>query len=256
MPLVSRAGQLLLCPKTLSWNRLLISSGLCEHASSICVMLFMLNKTSVNALLPHVSSLGFFLHVPRFMQVIQLPPGDPRRAQLSPALLNAVYLWGAHLSTSQNIRAYEATFLSRATSALSSALRDSHYTVMNLIQAELLVANYFFTMSPFLEGRYHCSAAVALVLSCRLAKIRSSADQGHGHAVQGRENTLPPPRDAIEEGERIRGFWYVYALDKTWAVALGSPSHFNGVAHTGSHVDTPWPLEMTQYEAVCSADFA
>ncbi|RPD60171.1 hypothetical protein L227DRAFT_502556 [Lentinus tigrinus ALCF2SS1-6] len=205
-------------------------------------------RTLVNAFLPHVSSLGFFLHVPHFMQFIQLPAGDPRRAQLSPALLNAVYLWGAHLSTSQNIRAYEATFLTRATSALSSALRDSHYTVMNLIQAELLMANYFFTTSRFLEGRYHCSAAVALVLSCRLGKIRSSADQGHGHGVQGRENNLPPPRDAIEEGERIRGFWYVYALDKTWAVALGSPSHFNG-AHTGSHVDTPWPLEMAQYEA-------
>ncbi|EJF64875.1 hypothetical protein DICSQDRAFT_167027 [Dichomitus squalens LYAD-421 SS1] len=213
-------------------------------------------RTFVNAFVPHSSSLSFFLHTPRFMQAVHLPPGDSRRAQLSPALLNAVFLWGAHLSTSNAVRSYESVFLTRATAALSAALRDSHYTVMHLIQAEVLVANYFFSMSRFLEGRYHCSAAVALALSCRLTKIRSSADHPppHGYAagrqVERRQDQhLPPPRDPIEEGERIRGFWYVYALDKSWAVALGSPPHFNGAAQSGLHVDTPWPLEMAQFEA-------
>ena len=195
---------------------------------------------------------------------MQLPSGDPRRAQLSPALLNAVYLCGAHLSTSNTIRGYEPAFLARATTALSSALRDSHYNVMHLIQAEVLVANYFFSMSRFLEGRYHCSAAVALALSCRLTKVRSAADgpPTHGRAaathmhIEPRQNQhLPLPRDAIEEGERIRGFWSVYALDKSWAVALGSPSHFNGVAQSGTHIDTPWPLEMAQFEAVSVRDY-
>lgn len=168
--------------------------------------------------------------------------------------MNAVFLWGAHLSTSNAVRSYESAFLTRATAALSAALRDSHYTVMHLIQAEVLVANYFFSMSRFLEGRYHCSAAVALALSCGLTKIRSSAAHppSHGgvHVEHRRDQHLPPPRDAIDEGERIRGFWYVYALDKSWAVALGSPPHFNGIAQTGSYVDTPWPLEMAQFEAV------
>ncbi|KAM5531794.1 hypothetical protein V8D89_014564 [Ganoderma adspersum] len=215
-------------------------------------------RTLVNTFVPHSSSLSFFLHMPRFIQAMQLPGGDPRRAQLSPALLNAVYLWGAHLSTLNTIRGYEPAFLARATAALSSALRDSHYNVMHLIQAEVLVANCFFSMSRFLEGRYHCSAAVALVLSCRLTKVRSAADgpPPHGRApathmhIEPRQNQhLPLPRDAIEEGERIRGFWSVYALDKSWAVALGSPSHFNGVAQSGTHIDTPWPLEMAQFEA-------
>ena len=203
--------------------------------------------------------------MPRFIQAMQLPGGDPRRAQLSPALLNAVFLWGAHVSTSNTIRSYEPTFLARATAAFSSALRDSHYNVMHLIQAEVLFANYFFSMSRFLEGRYHCSAAVALALSCRLTKVRSSADgpllhgvhaaAAHMHIEPRQNQHLPPPRDAIEEGERIRGFWYVYALDKSWAVALGSPSHFNGVAQSGTHIDTPWPLEMAQFEAVSVRDF-
>lgn len=198
------------------------------------------------------------MNVPRLMHTIQLPYGDPRRTQLPPALLNAIYLWGAHLSTSPNLRMYEPAFLERVTGALSSTPREPSSTVVHLIQAEVLVSNYFFTMSRFLEGRYHCSAAVALALSCRLTKIRSSADQGRGLAarqpVHGRDYTLPPPRDAIEEGERIRGFWFVYALDKAWAVALGSPPHFNGSGDTqvGSRVDTPWPLEMAQYEAVSS----
>ncbi|KAI1796900.1 hypothetical protein LXA43DRAFT_985034 [Ganoderma leucocontextum] len=213
-------------------------------------------RTLVNTFVPHSSSLSFFLHLPRFIQAMQLSSGDPRRAQLSPALLNAVFLWGAHVSTSNTIRSYEPAFLDRATAALSSALRDSHYNVMHLIQAEVLVANYFFSMSRFLEGRYHCSAAVALALSCRLTKVRSLGDGPplHGHAPAAhiepmRNQHMPPPRDPIEEGERIRGFWYVYALDKSWAVALGSPSHFNGVAQSGTHIDTPWPLEMAQFEA-------
>ncbi|KAL7279257.1 hypothetical protein ACG7TL_007098 [Trametes sanguinea] len=211
-------------------------------------------RNLVNAFLPHSASLSFFLHVPRFMQAMQQPNIDNRRVQLSPALLNSVYLWGAHLSTSAALRAYESIFQVRATNALSSALRESQYSVINLIQAEVLMANYFFTMSRFLEGRYHCSAAVALALSCRLHKIRSSTDQGFGRASvrqgeQVREYNLPPPRDAVEEGERMRGFWYVYAMDKNWAVALGSPSHFNGIAQSGSYVDTPWPLETAQYEA-------
>ncbi|KAL1949573.1 hypothetical protein VTO73DRAFT_8454 [Trametes versicolor] len=205
-------------------------------------------RNMVNSFLSHSGSLNFFLHVPRFLQAIQQPNVDNRRVQLSPALLNAVYLWGAHLSTSNALRAYEPIFQTRVTNALSSALRESQYSVINLIQAEVLVANYFFTMSRFLEGRYHCSAAVALALSCRLQKMRSSADHGIGRmGTQVREYNLPPPRDAIEEGERMRGFWYVYAMDKSWAVAMGSPSHFNGAAQSG--LDTPWPLEMAQYEA-------
>ncbi|KAI0359774.1 hypothetical protein OH77DRAFT_1493304 [Trametes cingulata] len=211
-------------------------------------------RNLVNAFLPHSATLSFFLHIPRFMQAMQQPNVDQRRAQLSPALLNAVYLWGAHLSTSNALRAYEPIFQARVTNALSSALRESQYSVINLIQAEVLVANYFFSMSRFLEARYHCSAAVALALSCRLHKMRSSTDQGLGragarHGEQVREYSLPPPRDAIEEGERMRGFWVVYVMDKSWAVAMGSPSHFNGIAQSGSHVDTPWPLEMAQYEA-------
>ncbi|KAI9000431.1 hypothetical protein BD414DRAFT_511159 [Trametes punicea] len=211
-------------------------------------------RNLINSFLPHSVSLSFFLYVPRFMQAMQQPNVDNRRAQLSPALLNAIYLWGAHLSTSNALRAYESIFEARTTSALSSALRESQYSVINLIQAEILVANYFFTMSRFLEGRYHCSAAVALALSCGLHKIRSSMDQSLGRTgsqqgEQVREYNLPPPRDAIEEGERMRGFWYVYVMDKNWAVAMGSPSHFNGVAQNGSHVDTPWPLETAQYEA-------
>ncbi|KAI0325291.1 hypothetical protein GY45DRAFT_1330474 [Cubamyces sp. BRFM 1775] len=211
-------------------------------------------RSLVNAFLPHSASLSFFLHGPRFMQAMQQPNVDSRRAQLSPALLNTVYLWGAHLSTSNSLRAYESIFQVRATNALSSALRESQYSVINLIQAEVLIANYFFTMSRFLEGRYHCSAAVALALSCRLHKIRSSTDHGRGragthHGEQVREYNLPPPRDAVEEGERMRGFWYVYTMDKSWAVAMGSPSHFNGAAQNGTHVDTPWPLESGQYEA-------
>lgn len=128
------------------------------------------------------------------------------------------------------------------------------HDVLYVIQAEVLLANYFFFSGRFLEGRYHCGAAVSLALSCRLNLIGSSNDSGTGLEIGGPVEfpafSLPPPEDAIQEGERINAFWSVYMLDKGWAVALNSNSSISDEGPGRTEIHTPWPAPMEAYEAV------
>ncbi|KZT10470.1 uncharacterized protein LAESUDRAFT_755967 [Laetiporus sulphureus 93-53] len=192
--------------------------------------------------LPHASQVGFFLHPARFVARAT----NPQAFTLALALLSAVCLWGARLSRDPALLAHEPVFLQRAVHSVATALaHPPAHALVHAIQAEVLLANYFFTANRLLEGRYHCNAAVALVLSCRLNKLRAVLDDAAtAAAVRGVE--LPPPADAVEEGERINALWSVFILDKSWAVTVGSPSHFNG--SPGAQVDTPWPLDIEEYE--------
>lgn len=170
---------------------------------------------------------------------------DTRKTSLSPALLNAVFLYGAHLSCVKTLTMHEPTLLARAVEAVSSDLASQNqYPLTHTIQAEVIIANYFFCVGRLLEGKYHASAAVALVLSERLHKIRASSPSD-------RHPPSDPPLDRIEEGERINAFWTVFALDKEWAVVSGTLSQLDG-QDAPVAVDTPWPLDIEEYEDVSS----
>ncbi|KZT10441.1 uncharacterized protein LAESUDRAFT_755949 [Laetiporus sulphureus 93-53] len=198
-------------------------------------------KMLIGHFLPRASQIGFFLHPARFIACAT----DPHAFALAPALFGAVCLWGARFSRDPAVRAHEPFFLQRAVHSVAAALaHPPTHTLVHAIQAEVLLANYFFTANRLLEGRYHCNAAVALVLSCRLNKLRAVPDPPAAAVTRGVE--LPPPADAVEEGERINAFWSVFVLDKSWAVVVGSPSHFDGPP--GAQVDTPWPLDIEKYE--------
>ena len=202
--------------------------------------------------LPHGSQYGFFLNMSLFRSsmVLPFPLGHPHRP--SPALLSAVYLWGLHLSRSGALRNHESTFRSRALEHSSNALSGSHPQMfLHALQAEVLLAYYFFRNGRFLEGKYHSSAAASLAISGGLNKIRSTRDFLYPAEVVGeRSLSLPPPRDAVDEGERINGFWAALVLDKCWSVALGSPSNFTDDDLLGTRIDTPWPLDYAGYEQV------
>lgn len=168
---------------------------------------------------------------------------------ISPALRDTVYLWGAHLSTSPNISVFHTTFASRALQSTAQALSGPHSRkVVQLIQAEVLLAHYFFRNARILEGKYHTSAAVSLVLSAGLHKIRSPESQAVVPLL-GLDSILEPPLDAVEEGERINAFWTVLILNNCWTTADGSPSNLSYGA-PGSRIDTPWPLDITTYNQI------
>lgn len=203
----------------------------------------------VSIFVPLASQLGFFLNVPRFLDAVYMADAALRRSRLSPCLLDAALLWGSRLSTNASIRAYETKLLARAVQSISDALpqvASLQHNAVHIIQAEVLLSNYFFCQNRYLEGTYHCSAAVALAMSCKVNRIRSStADVESADTARPTSFNLPPPVDAVEEGERICAFWSVYTLDRSWSVAQGAVANdvFGGV-----QVDTPWPVEMSVYE--------
>ncbi|KAF8153414.1 hypothetical protein B0H34DRAFT_784478 [Crassisporium funariophilum] len=195
----------------------------------------------LNGFLQFSTEFGFFLNVPRFhASMIQaLPIGHPSRP--APALILTVYLWGIRISNDPSVKSNEATYLTRAIQEAATALSGNHpKKIMHSLQAEILLANYFFANGRFFEGKYHVANAVSTAVSAGLHKIRSS---------QPSPTTISPPNDPIEEGERIIGAWTVFNLDKCWAIALESTPNFEHSSHTlAAKVDTPWPLEMEEFE--------
>ncbi|KAG7451497.1 uncharacterized protein BT62DRAFT_916489 [Guyanagaster necrorhizus] len=177
------------------------------------------------------SEVGFFLDISRFVESLS----GVSRAQPSPALLSAVYLWGVHLSPISELSAYEPITLQRAIEAAAQGLSVRHpQIIVHCIQAEVLIANYFFRNGRVLEGKYHTTTAVSLVLSARLHRIR---------LYIGAEAMLLPPVDLVEEGERINAFWTVLILNNCWSAADGSPSNIS-YSNPDANVDLPWPLDM------------
>lgn len=214
------------------------------------------------------AELGFFLDVTRFYNsaVLALPLGHHSRPCSS--VLSAVYLWGCHLSSQrdqksneQPVWAHQHQYLARALKHTSAGLTTTHPDrFLHTIQAEVLLAYYFLRIGNFLEARRHTGDAVSLAVGCGLHRLRSEAAWRppaisvasliRNGAPVSSTTTLPPPRDSIEEGERIDAFWNVLILSKSLAVALDCPSDVCGTLEApGFQIDTPWPLDQKSYQA-------
>jgi hypothetical protein len=198
----------------------------------------------LNDFLPFATEFGFFLNLPRFQaSMLQaFPPGHPSRP--SPALIFSTYLFAIRISTDPLVKPHESAYLTCATQEAATALSGNHpHKIMHSIQAEVLLAVYFFSNGRFFEGKYHAASAVSTAVSAGLHKLRSSSP--------GAPATLPPHRDMIEEGERIICAWTVFNLDKCWAIALDDTPNFEYSPHTlAAKIDTPWPLDMDEFEQV------
>lgn len=183
-------------------------------------------------------------------------------------LLSTVCLWGARLSSDEDLRKYEDYLTGRSVGLLSSSILNTsrlawtqEQAIIAIIQAEALLASYFFFMGRLLEGRYHCGAATALCVSCRLNAL-TSPSQSLTHVPTGGIDVLvglpsmTAPLDAVTLGERVNAFWTVYSLDTVWAIALGSASSLGESAGTAAanrpnmEILTPWPMRMADYEEV------
>ncbi len=176
----------------------------------------------------NTSQLGFFLNPSRFVHGAAARPAND-------ALMNAVYLWGSRLSTSTILRARETQFADRATQAIAgTTLATQSMAVLHTIQAEVLLANYFFSTNRLLEGRYHCLAAVALVTGSRFHQLDVNSMRS----------------DPVGAGEAIRAFWTVLAVDNVWASAMNSPPSIPHCGNSSTRVTTPWPLPTEAYEQV------
>jgi hypothetical protein len=203
----------------------------------------------LNGFLPFAPDFGFFLNIPRFQTSMlhAFPPGHPSRP--APALIFATYLFAIRISNDPLVKPNENSYLTRATQEAATALSGNHPNkIMHSIQAEVLLANYFFSNGKFFEGKYHVANAVSTTISAGLHKIRSSN--------QVAQSTLPADYDMVEEGERIICAWIVLNLDKCWAVALADSPNFEHSTHAlAAKIDTPWPLDMEEFEQVSLLSF-
>ena len=171
-----------------------------------------------------------------------LPPGHPSRP--APALIFSTYLFAIRISNDPLVKPNENSYQTRALHEAATVLSSSHpYKIMHSIQAEVLLATYFFSYGKFFEGKHHVANAVSTAISAGLHKLRSSTPVT--------PTTLPPHRDMIEEGERIICAWTVLNLDKCWAIALEDSPNFEYSTHAlAAKIDTPGPLDMEEFEQV------
>jgi hypothetical protein len=141
---------------------------------------------------------------------------------------------------------------------------------VDFIQAEVLLALYFYCEGRMLEGRYHASAAMSAAVSWKMHedvathsshRVRSSRPgtigvgaSMAGLALTANEPDRQGPRDALELGERINVFWSAYVLDRCWSVAMDSPPvvMYEGAGDGGKGliITTPLPRSLEYYEKV------
>ncbi|KAH9837967.1 uncharacterized protein C8Q71DRAFT_796330 [Rhodofomes roseus] len=210
-----------------------------------------LPPTTTQALLRSFSSgasqVGFFLHVSRFLQRTSALPLSELPRHVS-TLLNAVYLLGAYFSTDTDSQNLQTDMLAYTLEDLSSTLVDLHPpAIMDVLQAEVLLAYYFFSNNRTVEGVYHMDAASAIVLASRLHQIRSARYAAVAGGTASRYQ-LAPPVDAIDEGQRINAFWMTFILDRNWSLALGRTPVLTDDEPRGTEIDTPWPRCIETYE--------
>ena len=182
--------------------------------------------------------LGFFLDPERFMQSFDTrePFGHPSRP--SPALLSAVYVWGIALSKSPDLAVHEPVFLSRTLHYTALAPTSAHPNrAKHALQAEVLLANYYFYRGLVSEGRTHCNAAIRIALVHRAHKlagvVQISGDLG-----------------AVEQREWVNAFWMANYMDLCWTVGTGFPSICPDFRSGDDRVDIPWPIDSTQFRKV------
>ena len=145
------------------------------------------------------------------------------------------------------MQSQEQYYLTEATREATTISLGSHPSeIIHGIQAEVLLAYYSFMNNRQTEAKYHTTAAVSITLGAGLHKIRSR------NAAQGYRSPLPSPSDPVEEGERIRGFWSVFILDHCLSSTLGeTPNMAFPPDKPDAALDSPWPLDMDDYELVC-----
>lgn len=212
---------------------------------------YLLIQNLLDKFLPHAAEFGFFLHIPTFRAsaLLSLPFKHPQRP--TPALLSAVYLWGVHLGQSEALLLEESAFLTRAVQHTATDLLSSHPSrVLHTIQAQVLLAYYYFRTGRFLEAKCQTGAAISLALGAGFHKLRSK--DIWPPTILGLVHDAPlyldTPQSTLEEGERINAFWAVFVLHKIITVALEPPANVCGALEApGITIDTPWPMETRAY---------
>ncbi|KAF7312960.1 Zn(2)-C6 fungal-type domain-containing protein [Mycena kentingensis (nom. inval.)] len=196
--------------------------------------------------LHNAPSFGFFLDTQAFHAAIQSPSSASNtNTPLPPVLLDVMHLWGIHLATDPRIAAsraqYEPALLAHALRSTAGALTSAHpRTLLHAAQASVLLATYFLRNARMVEGRYHASAAVGIVLSGGWHRL--PAGGANINRLRGEEGRMLK--------EQVAAFWGVLTVDNVWSGANGWASNVV-YGPGGLDIATPWPSENPPGEFVC-----
>jgi len=183
---------------------------------------------------------GFFLDPDRFAQSFCVPEPFGHPSRPSKALLSAFYLCSIAFSRRAILTSHEPIFLSRALYHTSQAPSSTHpLNVKHALQAEVLIANYFFARGLIPEGKSHIDNAMLIATVHRAHKISriTSAEEA----------------EVVEQREWVNGFWLVYFSDKCWSIAGGLPSLAPDGLTEETRIDAPWPVEPQRFRNAVSS---
>ncbi|KIJ60067.1 hypothetical protein HYDPIDRAFT_32641 [Hydnomerulius pinastri MD-312] len=177
----------------------------------------------------------------------------PLMEQHHPCLTNAIFLWACYVSRPGPLSEHESHYLNRSLEALSDALQYNN-RVLDVIQASCLLSVYFLSNGRALEGSYHATAAASLAIQCGLHGVMMNRPMFETTGAIS-SFKLEPPKDAIQQGERILTFWQVFALDRCWSVVLQKPVTIPDGPEGYSSIVMPWPQDMDDYVSGQIDDF-
>ena len=205
---------------------------------------FSWSKRRVDTFTPHRHQCLVGLHMGRLRESFTKPPSE----QHHPVLTNSIFLWACYLSRPAPLSGHEHHYLSRALEALPDALQHEH-RVLDVIQASCLLSLYFLSNGRAVEGGYHATTAASLTIQCGLHGVMASRTMFEPLGAKS-SFALDPPRDVIEQGERILTFWQVFAIDRCWSAILQKPVIIPDGSEGSLSVILPWPQDMEEYEVV------
>lgn len=170
--------------------------------------------------------------------------------QFCQSLLYAMMLWGARLSATLPNPSDEQRFLSKSLSMLHRDLDCANtQRIVQVLQAEVLLAFYYLNEGRLLEGNYHTSAALSLCYSSKFHMIRSERAPRDG-SIDMLSRELHMPLNGISsalEEEQINGFWTVLRLN-CYCIAFQGTEFPSPLTLPYGGVDTPWPQDTNNFE--------
>ncbi|KAL1738565.1 hypothetical protein HDZ31DRAFT_6815, partial [Schizophyllum fasciatum] len=169
----------------------------------------------LTAFFERAHDLHFFLDIPRFRSFFTSRSSAPL-----PVLLDAIYLWGSHLTLDAAAHAHEPSLLARVRQSITSAPANPE-TVLQTVQARLLYGQYCYAIDKAVEGGYHLTNAWSLAMASGL------------HSIED----VDPSR--VDDRERVNAFWHTFVIACLWSCADGSPMPVSCTG--GKAVLTPWP---------------
>ncbi|KAL0572840.1 hypothetical protein V5O48_009130 [Marasmius crinis-equi] len=197
--------------------------------------------------LAQAAQFGFFLNTDRFRKSVLRQSSSSDTTSPSKALISVASLWGVHLSEAQSsTSSREAEFLRRAltytgmqmTSDLASA------QILELIQAKVLLGTYFLRRNRPQDSDYHIDGAVSLCLAAGLHRLDFTSSDSCQPPGSQQSALSGPVKDLIDEGERLTGFWTVFALQRHSLIARHPTSSGFGNLESCQEITSPWPPRM------------